>query len=120
MYNKHIRSQFQQQLKQHRQKQQLCLTSLCMRPNKKSTIPPNSGSGSTNMSCFWGMGARTSLRHNEIYTVLLQEATQSRAKHWYHSSTLNPKLSTQITIYNHNKNKKENSKLREKYRALYK
>ncbi len=24
------------------------------------TVPPNKGSGSTRMSCFWGMGARTS------------------------------------------------------------
>lgn len=26
-------------------------------------IPPNKGSGSTKISCFWGMGARTSLKY---------------------------------------------------------
>lgn len=36
----------------------------CYVKNKKcSVIPPNSGSGSTNMSCFCGIGARTSLQN---------------------------------------------------------
>lgn len=30
-------------------------------------LPPNNGSGSTSMSCFWGMGARTSLKHKKTH-----------------------------------------------------
>jgi len=56
-------------------------TLFCMRWEKKRSIriPPNNDSGSTSMSCFWGMGARTSLRQKATYINSYTE--WSRAQH---------------------------------------